>query len=107
MDYFGFVFTIALSLICFIISYFQFHERGILLNNAYIYLPMKDRENLYKKPYYFQSGTVFLLLGIMFLITSLEIIFLTTWLMYFVFIDFILVICYAIVSTVHIKKSGY
>ena len=47
----------AIAVTCFIISYLQFHEKGFLFNNAYIYTSKKERETMDKAPYYCQSGT--------------------------------------------------
>ena len=59
---------IAIS--CFIISFLQFKQKGFLFNNAYIYASKKERETMDKKPHYRQSGIVFVLVGMIFLING-------------------------------------
>lgn len=64
----------VIAIICFVFSYLQFNEKGFLFNNAYIYASKQERKNMDKKPYYKQSGIVFLLIGIIFLINIIDII---------------------------------
>lgn len=99
--------TIILSIIialvaiaCFIISIFQFMEKGFLFNNAYIYASKKQREEMDKKPYYRQSAIVFFLIGITFSINTIEVITDTGWLTYAVLAIIFITIVYAIVSTI-------
>ena len=91
----------VIAIICFVFSYLQFNEKGFLFNNAYIYASKQERKNMDKKPYYKQSGIVFLLIGIIFLI---NIILQTVWLVYLVIGVVIVAIVYAIVSSVMIEK---
>ena len=42
-----------------VLAVIHFAERGFLLNNAYIYASLKERENMDKKPYSRQSAIVF------------------------------------------------
>ena len=86
---------------CFVIAYLQFREKGILLNNTYIY--SSNNEN--KTPYYRQSGIVFTMIGSVFLINMLEIILKTGWLFYLVILVAVIVSVYAIASTVAISKN--
>ncbi len=88
---------------CFGFSYLQFNEKGFLLNNAYIYASKQERETMDKKPHYKQSGIVFLLIGIIFLINTIEMIFQTGWLLYCVIAVVVVTILYAIVSSVTIE----
>lgn len=66
--------------VCFVISYFQFNEKGFLFNNAYIYASKQEKETMDKKPHYKQSGIIFLMLGIVFFISVIEILIETGWL---------------------------
>ena len=100
----GFIVGIA-AIVCFVLSYLQFHEKGFLMNNAYIYASQKERETMDKKPHYKQSGIVFLLIGIIFLLNTLEMIFETGWLFYGVIIIVVIVMIYAIVSSIIIKRK--
>lgn len=42
----GVIIGIVLSVICAVISFFQFKERGFLFNNAYIYASRQERETI-------------------------------------------------------------
>lgn len=59
-----------------------------------------------KKPYYKQSGTVFVLIGIVFLLNGLEVIFKTGWLFYIAFSVMALTVFFAVVSSVKIDKQN-
>lgn len=56
-----------------------------------------------KKPYYRQSGIVFIMIGIIFLINAVEMVIDTGWLFYMVIVAAIIAIVYAIVSSVVIE----
>lgn len=73
------ILALIISLAAFIISSFQFKEKGFLFNNAYLWASKKDREMMNKKPYYRQSAIVFLLVGIAFLLLAIEIAFTIKW----------------------------
>lgn len=34
------------AIVCFVFSYLQFHEKGFLFNNAYIYASKQERETM-------------------------------------------------------------
>ena len=93
-----------IAIACFIVSYLQFHEKGFLFNNAYIYASKKERETMNKKPHYKQSGIVFVLIGVAFLINAMQMMFQTSWLFYLAIGVVIIAILYAIVSSVVIEK---
>lgn len=93
------------AIACFVVSYFQFNEKGFLFNNAYIYASKHERETMDKKPHYRQSGTVFIMIGIIFVLNALEMIFETDWLFYMVIAVAIIAVVYAIVSSVVIERS--
>ena len=94
----------VISIICFIISYLQFNQKGFLFNNAYIYASKQERKNMDKKPHYKQSGIVFLLIGTIFIVNTVEIILQTGWLFYLMICIAIIAIVYAIISSVIIEK---
>ena len=58
----GAIFLIILALICFVLGYLQINQKGILLNNAYLYASEQERQKMNKKPYYRQSGIIFILM---------------------------------------------
>ena len=95
----------VLAIACFVIGFRQYSQKGILLNNAYIYSSQSERDTMDKKPYYRQSGIVFLLIGVMFLINALEFILTTGWLFYLVIGIVVVTVVYAIVSTLIIQKN--
>lgn len=96
----------AISLACFIFSYMQFHEKGFLFNNAYIYASKEERETMNKKPHYKQSGIIFSLIGIIFLINAVDVLLHTGWLLYLVIAVVAIAIIYAISSSVAIEKRN-
>lgn len=94
-----------IAIVCFVISILQFNEKGFLFNNAYIGASKQDRETMDKKPHYKQSGVVFALIGIIFLINAIEMILQTRWLFYLGTTVEIAVVVYAIVSSIAIEKQ--
>ena len=93
------------AIVCFVFSYLQFNEKGFLFNNAYIYASEQERETLDKKPYYKQSGIVFIMLGVIFVLNAMEMVFETDWLFYVVIAIAVIAIIYAIVSSIAIERS--
>ena len=51
----------AIAGINLFLSIMSFMEKGKLMNNAYIYASKEEREKMNKKPYYIQTGIVFIL----------------------------------------------
>ena len=88
----------------FFIAYFQFHERGFLFNNAFIYASQEERRRMDKRPYYRQSGVVFCLAGVLFLLIAVEFVANAAWLIYIILLFCFIAIFYAIVSSVRIEK---
>lgn len=86
------------AITCFIVSCFQFKEKGFLYNNAYIYVSKEEKERMNKTPYYNQSGMVFILIGIIFLLNSIDMLLKTDWIFYFVIVVAVSVIVYTVVS---------
>lgn len=93
----------VVAIICFVLSYFQFKEKGVLFNNAYIYASKQERDTMDKKPHYKQSGMVFLMIGMIFLINAVEVVLKTGWLFYLVIVITIITIVYAIISSIFIE----
>ena len=94
-----------LSIILLSISLMQMYEKGYLINNAYIYASKEEREKMNKKPYYRQSGIVFMFLGIISLLNAFNIELKSVGLFVAIIIIIIITIVYAIVSTKNIKKK--
>ena len=79
-------------------------QKGFLLNNAYIYASKKDREKMDKRPYYKQTGIVFILICGMFVLLGLDVLFKTGWIWLVAMFFGLLIGVYAIVSSVVIEK---
>ncbi len=94
------------AIVCLVFSYLQFHEKGFLFNNAYIYASKQERETMDKRPHYKQSGIIFLMIGILFIINVVEMILETGWLFYLVIAVAIMAIVYAVISSVIIGKNS-
>lgn len=94
-----------ISLVVFIFSFRSFKEEGFLLNNSYLYASEKERETMNKKPYYRQSAVAFLLIGIIFLLNGLAMLFDADWIFYVVGAVTVITPVYAIVSSVAIEKK--
>ena len=101
----GVVILGVVAIVCFAVSCFQFKQKVYLFNNAYIYASKQKREKMNKKPYYRQSGIVFIMIGIIFLINAVEMVIDTGWLFYMVIVAAIIAIVYAIVSSVVIERG--
>lgn len=101
----GVIIGIVLSVICAVISFFQFKERGFLFNNAYIYASKQERETMDKKLHYRQSGIVFVFLSLIFLCITAECVLKTGWLWWVEGALCIAVLAYAIISSVKAVKK--
>lgn len=84
-------------------SYFK--EKGFLFNNAYLFASKEEREEMDKKSHYRQSAVIFLLIGIIFLLNTVQMIFNIGWLFYAVLAVTIAAVIYAVISTVKIEKK--
>ena len=100
----GMIILGLLAILCFVFSYLQFHEKGFLFNNAYIYASKKEREIMDKRPHYKQSGIIFLLLGIIWLINAVDMVLQTGWLFYVFIAIAVITVVYAIISSVIIER---
>ncbi len=94
-----------IAIIAFVIAILQFAEKGFLFHNAYLWASKKERERMDKSPYYKQSGVVFSLIGIIFLLNGVEALFQRSWLFPIVIAVEIGTVIYAIVSSVIMKKK--
>ncbi len=70
----------GITIILLVIGILSFQEKGILLNNAYLFAAKQEREKMDRRPYYRRSAVVFSLLAAAFLCLTLEAAFLTGWL---------------------------
>lgn len=99
------ILCLAIAAGTFIVSYFQFREKGILLNNAWLYASKEEREAMNKKPYYRQSGVVFVLIGVAFLLNAVMVATKREWILYLVLGVFAVAVVYAVVSSIRIEKN--
>ena len=95
----------VIAIIAFVIAILQCAEKGFLFNNAYLWASKEERKIMDKKPYYKQSGVVFLLIGIIFSLNALDSLFKKDWIFPVVIVIAIGTVIYAIVSSVVIEKS--
>lgn len=103
---FGIIFLI-LSIGTFVISCFQFKEKGLLINNNYSPEEHEttDEGKERKKPYYRQSGFAFMLAGIVFLMLAVGVLTQWVWPAVPVVLFAIIDLVYVIVSTNQIKRK--
>ncbi|MBR0146944.1 MAG: DUF3784 domain-containing protein [Eubacterium sp.] len=83
----------------------QLLQKGKLLNNAWLYANEEERRTMNKKPYYIQSGIVFVMIGIQFLMLGF---FTLTKMKLFLIAEFVilsLVVIYAVVSSIMIDRE--
>lgn len=97
---------LAVSVFLFFMSVRSFMEKGFLFNNAYIYASKQEREKMNKKPHYRQSAIVFLLLGLLFLLTALAALLEADWIFCVGAVIAVVTLIYAIVSSVMIEKNN-
>ena len=89
-----------------LLSIRSFLQKGFLLNNAYIYASEEEREAMDKKPYYRQTGVVFCLLSIVFIIVGISVV-LQNYKIELLQIPVIAgTVIYAIVSSIRIGKNN-
>lgn len=96
----------VIAIIALVISVFHFAEKGFLFNNAYLWASKEERERMDKKPHYKQSGIVFLLIGIIFLLSALDALMKQHWILPVIIVVAIGTIIYAIVSSVMIERRS-
>ena len=106
MEYIGASLLWIIAIICFVISYKQFRQKGFLFNNAYMYATLKNKESMNKKPYYRQSGFVFMFIGMIFVIDGIEIVLKTDYLFLLVIGIIVVMIIYVIISSIRIEKNN-
>ena len=105
----GVIILIIMSLVAFVLSFFQLMEKGFLLNNAYLYASEEERKRMdknkeLKKPYYRQSGICFLLMGLGCVTNAAASVTSWGWLYILGGILIAVVLIYAIVSSVLINR---
>ena len=99
------IFLFAAAALLFFLSLRHFLERGYLLNNAYIYASGKERKTMDWKPYYRQSAIVFGILGVVFIVIALSLIFHNSRLLILEGVLMAGLVIYAVVSSVLIGRK--
>ena len=102
----GAIVLFVISVFAFFVSIRSFMEKGFLINNAFIYASKQERDAMDKRPHYRQSGVIFLLIGLIFLLNGLNLLFETEWIIYAVAAIMIFAVVYAVVSSVRIEKNN-
>lgn len=102
------IILLLIALAAFVLSARQLACKGKLLNNTYFHDPKKERNEEEMKPYYRQSGIVFLLVGLIFFFEALNAFTASNLFMVIVFILLGAVIVYTIASTAahNMKKKS-
>lgn len=95
-----------ISASAFFVSLRSFAQKGFLLNNAYIFASRQERKAMDKKPHYRQTAIVFMLLGFIFLLHALGILFDAGWTVYPAAVITVSVVVYAAASSIVIAKNG-
>lgn len=98
----GIIICLILAAVFYVAGYFQFREKGILLNNAYLYASAEERISMDKKPHYRQSGIVFCFIGTIFVLNIFQIITGSGLIFYFIIAAAVITLIYTIVSSVRI-----
>ena len=95
----------SFSFILLVWGVLSLFNKGFLFNNAYIYANKKEREQMNKKPYYIQTGIVFILLSIASCLEGFNA--LLRYDVFFVLFKIFIVVTlvFAIVSTIYIDKK--
>ena len=98
------VFTLAGILL--ITGIMQFKEKGVLLNNAYLFASREQREIMNKKTYYRQTAIIFCILSAVFIVVGVSLVFRNDSILMIEIPLIASVMIYAIVSSVRINKGG-
>ena len=96
---------ILLVVISAIFSLLGFLEIGIILDDHYVFAAKEARKGMNKKPYYLQSGIVFLCLGLMFLMCFFRALTGIRGFQYAAYAIAFVAMVYAVVSHYSIKKA--
>ncbi len=98
----GILFLIAA--LAFFMSIRAVKEKGFLFNNAYLFASKEERERMNKKPHYRQSAIVFSLIGMIFLLNGIAMLFAIRWMFYIAVAMIFVTLIYAIVSSIALAR---
>ena len=96
---------LGFSFVSLFLSVRSFQEKGVLLNNAFVYANDEQKKKLDKKDYYRQSAVVFLMVGLLFLFNGLSVLLVMEWLSYLAMAMMPIVLVYVVVSSIRIEKK--
>ena len=96
---------LGLSFVSLFLSVRSFQEKGILLNNAFLYANDEQKKQLNKTPYYRQSAFVFLMVGLLFLLNGLSVLMEMEWRSYSAMAMMPIVLVYVVVSNIRIERK--
>lgn len=102
----GAVILFLISAGALVMSILSFMQKGFLFNNAYIYASKQERKEMNKKPHYFQSAVVFLMIGLIFFLNGLDMLLKTTLIIYAVIAILVFTLLFAVISSIIIAKRG-
>ena len=89
----------------FILGILNLFNKGFLLNNAYLYANKKEKEEMEKRPYYKQSGTVFIMLGVAFIFEGFNVLFRNNLFFILLLVTMGIALIFAVISTIFIEKN--
>ena len=98
------IILLLVSAAAFLMSIRSFLEKGFLFNNAYLYASKKERATMDKTPYYRQSGVVFALIGLIFLLNGLSLLSHLSWVNWIAAAVMAIAVIYAVASSLAIEK---
>jgi len=88
-----------------IFGLFNLFNKGFLLNNAYLYANKKEKEEMDKRPYYRQSGIVFIILGIAFVFEGFNVLLRNNLFFILLLVTMGIALIFAVISTIFIEKN--
>lgn len=91
-----------LTVLMFVYAFFASKEKGPILSNNYLFTSKEKKEKIDKKVEYHRVTIVFGLLGIIFLLLTLQILTMWMWLNYIMGLFIILLIAYVVKVTMEI-----
>ena len=95
-----------LSALMFVYAFFTSKEKGPILSNNYLFISKEKKEKMDKKLEYRRATIVFGLLGLIFLLLTLQILTIWLWLNYAIGIVVILLISYVVKITMDTVLNG-
>lgn len=89
----------------FILGILNLFNKGFLLNNAYLYANKKEKEEMDKRPYYKQSGIVFIILGVAFIFEGFNVLSRNNLFFILLLVTMGITLIFAVISTIFVEKN--